>query len=318
MGGDNGPRETVRGAAEAARELGMEIILVGRQEAIVSEVSHYPGAHFTVVNADDEVGMHEHPSDVLRSRKGSSMAVGLDLVAKGQAEGFVSAGNSGAIMAFALFTLGRIKGVERPALGLAYPTLNGPGLLLDVGANTDCKPQYLVQFAHMGSIYHHSVFGTASPRVALLSTGEEETKGNQTVQEAHRLLKDSPRLNFIGNVEGRDVPVGGADVIVCDGFTGNVALKLSEGMGEMFVSRMRQELGRTFISRMAAAVLRPSFRRMLKTMDYTEYGGVPLLGVNGVCIIAHGRSNSRAIKSALRVAQQAAEQNTTEAIRDAM
>ncbi len=316
MGGDRAPGETVRGAVEANRELGLEVILVGDQPAIVAELSHYPGGRFTVVNAGTAVGMDEHPSDVLRSKKDCSIAVGLEMVARGEADGFVSAGNSGAIMAFALFKLGRIKGVERPALGLAHPTMQGPSLLLDVGANTDCKPQYLLQFAQMGSVYFRSVFGVASPRVALLSTGAEETKGNQVVQEAHKLLKNSG-LNFVGNVEGMDLPMGGVEVVVCDGFTGNVALKLSEGIGEMFVRSLRKELGSTLVSRLAASVLRPSFRRVLKITDYTEYGGVPLLGVNGVCIIAHGRSSSRAIVSALRVAKQAAEQHTIEAIRDA-
>jgi phosphate acyltransferase len=313
MGGDPAPQETVHGAVLAAREYDLDVILVGRQPEILAELSKHPDERISVVHASQVVDMHEHASDVVRAKKDSSIAVGLGLVAKGEAQGFVSAGNSGAVMAYSLFTLGRIKGVERPALGLVFGTPTGPCLLLDVGANVDCKPQYLLQFARMGSTYVEKVFAKPSPRVGLISTGEEDTKGNQLVLEAHRLMKED-HVHFIGNVEGKDVPAGMADVLVCDGFTGNVVLKLSEGLGSTLVSTLRKELSSNIVYKLAGLVLMPALRRAMKAFDYTEYGGVPLLGVNGVCIIGHGRSSARAIKNALRVAKLCAEQQVIRAM----
>jgi glycerol-3-phosphate acyltransferase PlsX len=313
MGGDHAPRETVHGAVLAAREYDIEVVLVGRQPELHTELARHPDTRLSVVHAEQVVDMHEHASDVVRAKKDSSIAVGLGMVARQEAQAFVSAGNSGAVMAFSLFTLGRIKGIERPALGLVFGTPKGPCLLLDVGANVDCKPQYLLQFARMGSTYVEKVYGKPSPRVGLISTGEEETKGNQLVQEAHRLLKED-HVNFIGNIEGRDLPAGMADVAVCDGFTGNVVLKLSEGLGSLLVSTIRRELTSNLLYRLAGLVLLPALRRSMKSFDYTEYGGVPLLGLNGVCIIAHGRSNALAIKNAIRVARLAAEQHIIQAI----
>jgi phosphate acyltransferase len=313
MGGDHAPRETVHGAVLAAREFDVEIILVGRQPEIVAELAKHPDARISVVHADQVVDMHEHASDVVRAKKDSSIAVGLGLVSRGEAQAFVSAGNSGAVMAFSLFTLGRIKGIERPALGLIFGTPAGPCLLLDVGANVDCKPQYLLQFARMGSTYVEKVYGKKTPRVGLISTGEEDTKGNQLVQEAHRLLKDD-HVNFVGNIEGKDLPTGLVDVVVCDGFTGNVMLKLSEGLGSLLVATLRKELNSNLLYKLAGLVLMPALRRAMKSFDYTEYGGVPLLGLNGVCIIGHGRSSARAIKNAIRAAKLAAEQQIVQSI----
>lgn len=224
-------------------------------------------------------------------------------------------------MAAALFTLGRIKGVDRPALGGVFPTKDKPCLVIDIGANTDSKPEWLQQFALMGSIYMERIFSVPSPRVGLLSNGEEEGKGNEQVQEAYQLLKESAAtlsLNFIGNVEGRDIPAGNADVVVCDGFVGNVVLKLSEGLAETLIGMMRKQMRSSLPNKLAAAILYPGLRKMFQRLDYAEYGGVPLLGVNGSAIISHGRSNAKAIKNALRVARQTAETGVAEAIADGL
>jgi glycerol-3-phosphate acyltransferase PlsX len=225
------------------------------------------------------------------------------------------------MMAASLFTLKRLKGVDRPALGGVIPTRTGATLVIDMGANTDCKPEYLVQFGLMGSIYMERIFSISSPRVGLLSNGEEEGKGNVQVQEAYQLLKEAARtlsLNFIGNVEGRDIPAGSADVVVCDGFVGNVVLKLSEGLAESLIGLLREQMTSSLPSKAAAAVLRPGLRKVFGRLDYAEYGGVPLLGVNGSAIIAHGRSNAKAIKNALRVARQTAETDVSGAIADGL
>ena len=224
-------------------------------------------------------------------------------------------------MAASLFTLKRIPGVERPALGGVFPTKDAVCLVIDIGANTDCKPEYLQQFALMGSIYMQRIFRILSPRVGLLANGEEETKGNQQVIETHQLLrKNAPTLglNFIGNVEGRDIPSGGADVVVCDGFVGNVVLKLSEGLAETLLGLLRTQMTSTTLSKLAAAILRPGLRKVFKRLDYSEYGGVPLLGVNGSAIVSHGRSNAKAIKNALRVARQTAETGVATAIAEGL
>lgn len=316
MGGDHAPGVVVEGAIAAAREFGVEVVLVGQKTAVEQELAkHDPaGLSLSVVHTEEVVGMEEHAAAALRQKRQSSIAVGVSLVREGQADAFVSAGNSGAVMASALFGLGRIKGIERPALGTVYPTTTGKCFIIDAGANADCKPEYLLQFAVMGSAYMERVFGVARPRVGLLSNGEEETKGNGLVQECHPLLKASG-LNFIGNVEGKDIPLGTADVVVCDGFAGNVAIKLSEGLASAIFDILKKELTADIVSKLAALVLKPAFRRIKKRLDYAEYGGAPLLGVNGITIIAHGRSNALAIKNAVRVAKQAVDQNLVEAIR---
>lgn len=315
MGGDYAPAETVKGALVAAAA-GLEIALVGPPASIEMELARYGRypAGISVVPASQVIAMDEHPALAVRQKTDSSLSVGLRLVKSGEAAAFVSAGNTGAVMAAALFILGRIEGVERPALGGVLPSAtNTPVLLLDIGANADCKPAWLLQFAQMGSAYLERTFQVRTPRVALLNIGEEEGKGNQLAREAHALLKRSG-LNFIGNIEGKDIPRGLADVVVTDGFTGNVLLKTAEGVVDYVVAELRAAMTSRPHYKLAAAVLRPAFRRVARRLDYREYGGVPLLGVNGVVIIAHGRSNARAIASALRVAEQAVSGGMREAL----
>src|SRR6266516_40206 len=323
MGGDNAPGGVVLGAIQAAREYSIRVYLVGREDAIRTELAKHDisGLDLPVAHTDDVIEMDEHPASAVRRKKNASMTLALQLVRDGSALGAVSAGNSGAMMAASLFTLKRIEGVDRPALGTVFPTKNGISFVLDVGANTDCKPEYLQQFALMGSIYMERIFSIASPRVGLLANGEEETEGNELVQQTHQLLKahaETLGINFIGNVEGRDIPAGGADVVVCDGFVGNVVLKLSEGLAETLMGMLRTQMTSSLTSKLAAAVLRPGLRKIFKRMDYAEYGGVPLLGVNGSAIISHGRSNAKAIKNALHVARQTAETNVAGAIAEGL
>lgn len=320
MGGDHAPGETVAGAVQAAREYRMGVHLVGREDAIRAELAKHDtaGLDLPITHTDEVIPMDEHdPAAAARSKKNSSMLLALQLARDGAAVGAVSAGNSGAMMAASLFTLKRLKGVDRPALGGIIPTQKGVTMVIDMGANTDSKPEYLVQFGLMGSIYMQYIFSIDAPRVGLLSNGEEEGKGNIQVQQAHMLLREAARtlgLNFIGNVEGRDIPAGAADVVVCDGFVGNVVLKLSEGLAESLMWLLREQMTSTLPGKLAGAVLRPRLRRAFARLDYAEYGGVPLLGVNGSAIIAHGRSNAKAIKNALRVARQTAETNVAGAI----
>lgn len=319
MGGDNAPGEIVLGAVQAAREYGLGVMLVGREDMIRAELARHDtqGLDLPIIHTDEVIEMDEHPATAVRRKKNASMTLALQQVRDGTAVGAVSAGNSGAMMAASLFTLRRLPGVERPALGGIFPTKDGVCLVIDMGANTDCKPEYLQQFALMGSIYMERIFHVHAPRVGLLANGEEESKGNQQVQEAHRLLKGSAAtlgLNFIGNIEGRDIPAGVADVVVCDGFVGNVVLKLSEGLVETLIGMMSKQMTSSLINKLAAGVLRPGLRRVFGRLDYAEYGGVPLLGVNGSAIISHGRSNAKAIKNALRVARQTAETGVAAAI----
>ena len=315
MGGDHAPAETVAGAVQAARELGIEVTLVGPRDVVAAELArHQPGAlPIDVVDAPDVIDMAEHPAQAVRRLPGASMNVAVRLVKEGKAQGFVSAGNTGAAMVSALFGLGRVPGIERPALATIFPTAKGHCLILDVGANADCRPEHLEQFAVMGERYSRLVLGVTRPRVGLLSNGEEETKGNKLVQETHQLLKTAD-LEFIGNVEGKDVPRGLVDVVVCDGFVGNVLIKLAEGIGEFTFALMREEISRSLVGVVGALLLRPALRRIRRRVDYQEYGGAPLLGVRGVVIVAHGRSHARAIRNALRVADQAARVNLTDAL----
>ena len=323
MGGDNAPGEIVLGAVQAAREYGLGVYLVGREDAIRAELARHDtqGLDLPIIHTDEAIEMDEHPATAVRRKKYASMTIALQQVRDGAALGAVSAGNSGAMLAASLFTLKRIAGVERPALGGVFPTKDGACLVIDMGANTDCKPEYLQQFALMGSIYMQRIFHVPSPRVGLLANGEEESKGNQQVQEAHQLLKTSATtlgLNFIGNIEGRDIPIGAADVVVCDGFVGNVVLKLSEGLAETLIGMLRAQMTSSLLNKLAAGILLPGLRKVFGRLDYAEYGGVPLLGVNGSAIIAHGRSNAKAIKNALRVARQTAETGVAVAIADGL
>jgi glycerol-3-phosphate acyltransferase PlsX len=257
--------------------------------------------------------MGEHPAQAVKTKKNSSMVVGMQMVRNGDADAFVTMGNTGGALAAALFHLGRIQGIQRPALSAAFPTAKGWVLLLDVGANADCKPEYLLQFALMGSIYAERVMGIRNPRVGLISNGEEETKGSELVQQAHALLKQAP-INFIGNVEGRNLPAGSADVFVTDGFTGNVMLKLAEGMGEFIKGMLREEIMRTTAGKLGGLLIKDALSRVSKRTDYQEIGGAPLLGVDGVVIIGHGRSQARAIRSALMRAAEAVERGVVDAI----
>ncbi|MFQ6014200.1 MAG: phosphate acyltransferase PlsX [Anaerolineae bacterium] len=309
MGGDHAPEVVVQGAIQAAQDYGSEIILVGPKDRVRAELSKgsAQGLPLSVVHASQVVEMKEHPAAATKEKKDSSIVVGMRLVKEGKAAAFVSAGNTGAVMAGALFYLGRLKGIKRPGLAAIYPTSRGPCLILDVGANTDCKPEYLHQFAIMGSIYMEKVLGIANPRVGLLSNGEEETKGNRLVLQTHQLLKRTPSLNFIGNVEGKDVPAGMADVVVCDGFDGNVVIKLSEGLAKSLMEIIKEEIKRNPLAIVGALLARPAFKAVEKRLDYAEFGGAPLLGVNGVVIIGHGRSNAKAIKNAVRTAEAAVE-----------
>jgi glycerol-3-phosphate acyltransferase PlsX len=319
MGSDHAPGVDVEGGVRAARRFGQEIILVGNQEQVEAELAKHDtqGLKLSVVHASQVIEMAEHPSQAVRSKPDSSMVVGMRLLRDGQADAFVSAGNSGGMLAAALASagrIGRIKGILRPALSTVFPTLEGRALMLDIGANTDCKPEWLVQFALMGAVYARKVLGVERPRVGLLANGEEETKGNLLVQEAHALLKQLD-LNFVGNVEGKDLPSGMADVVVSDGFVGNIAIKTAEGISAMLLSLLRSEIKASPRTMLGGLLAKPAFRAVGKRLDYREYGGAPLLGVNGVVIIAHGRSDALAIENAVRVAIDAVRTKLVESIR---
>jgi glycerol-3-phosphate acyltransferase PlsX len=305
MGGDLGPSVTVEGAVGAARDYHLEVVLVGDKAAVERELGRHDARQLpiTVRHASQVVEMHEPPSQALRRKRDSSMRVAAELVRDGEASAFVSAGNTGAAMAIAMFTLGVLPGVDRPAIAVVLPNLKGRTILLDAGANMDPKPRHLVQYAVMGHVYACDILAVSRPRVGLLSVGEEEGKGNELVREVFKTLEGTP-LNFVGNVEGRDIYNGSVDVVVTDGFTGNVALKISESLADMIVHLIREELTRTPMAKLGALLVRPAFRRFWKRVDYNELGGAPLLGINGACIISHGASPPRAIKNAIRVAAE--------------
>ncbi len=318
MGGDHAPALVVAGAVQAARDLGIEIILVGQQDVVQAEVSKHEvtGLPVTIHHASQVIEMDEHPAAAVKAKKDSSMVVGMDLVKQHQADAFFTAGNSGGALAAALFRLGRIRGILRPSLSTIFPSLTPSGFcfLLDIGANADCKPEYLLQFAIMGSIYAERVLGVTNPRVAIVSNGEEEGKGNQLVQDTVPLLRAS-KLNFVGNAEGKDIPWGIADVVVTDGFTGNVIVKLAEGVSKLILDILRQELTSRPITKLGALLAKPAFGSLRRRLDYREYGGAPLLGVDGVVIVGHGRSDAKAIRNGIRVAAQAVENGILEAIK---
>ncbi len=318
MGSDARPAPDVEGAVMAARAYGVTVTLVGDETKIKSELAEHDirGLDLPVVHAPSDIGMTEHV-DAVKSKKDASMNIAMRLVREKQADAFVTAGNTGAAMAAAIagpFLLGRIKGVKRPALTTTLPTATGRTLLLDIGANADVKPEYLYQFAVMGATYAQKAMGIPNPRVMLLSNGEEEGKGPIVVREAFTLLKNS-QLNFIGNAEGRDIPKGSADVIVTDGFTGNVVIKLSESLAKTLVGFIREEIKKRPVAIAGAALAKPAFDALRSRLDPAEYGGGILLGVDGVVIIGHGSSNGTAIKNAIRVAKEAVEGNVVELIR---
>ena len=310
MGSDRAPKPEIEGAIHAARHYGVHVVLVGREPLIRAELGRIPAAAslpIQVIHASEVIAMEDKAVQAVRAKRDSSLRVGLRLVREGKASGFVTAGNTGAAMATAKMVLGGLPGVDRPALAAVIPTAVGTvAILLDVGANVDCKPQNLEQFAVMGEIYFRSMFGTRRPRVGLLSIGQEEGKGNDLTREAFPLLKQLP-LNFIGNVEGRDLYNGKVDVIVADGFVGNVALKTSEGVANLVRATLKESLKATITRQVGYLLSRSAFADFKKRLDHTEYGGAPLLGVKGVCFITHGSSNANAIKNAIRVAAEFAE-----------
>jgi len=307
VGSDKAPEPEIRGAILACRALPVRVHLIGPESELRDLLDEYLGDEdlpIIIHHASERIGMDEKAAHAVRSKRDSSIRIGLKLVREGKAAGFVTAGNTGAAMATAKMVLGALPGVDRPALATPMPTSKGnPCVLLDVGANVDCKAQNLEQFAVMGEMYARSVFKIAKPRVGLLSIGEEESKGNELTREALPLLKALP-IHFIGNVEGRDIFNGHADVIVCDGFVGNVALKTSEGIGRFVRDALRSALNRTVTAQVGALLSRRAFNDFRRRLDYTEYGGAPLLGVRGVCIIGHGSSNDVAIYNGIRVAHE--------------
>lgn len=319
MGSDRYPQPDVEGAVQAAREFGVDIVLVGQREVVEQELAKHDvsGLPLSIVHASQVLEMTDEPALAAKSKKDSSMVVGMRMLAQKEVDAFVSAGNSGGVLAVALLNLGRIRGVKRPALSAVLPARTGGCLLLDVGANADCKPLYLHQFAIMGSIYAKQVMGIAQPRVAIVSNGEEEGKGSTLVKETYPLLKHSD-LNFVGNAEGKDILSGLADVIVTDGFTGNVAVKLAEGVAGFILEVLEEEIRSRPLATVGALLAKPAFGQVKKRLDYREYGGAPLLGVDGTVIVGHGRSDALAIKNAIRMAKQAVEEDTVNAIRDAI
>jgi phosphate acyltransferase len=321
MGSDRAPKPEIEGAILAARQYGVRVLLIGPEATVKAEFDRHSAAArlpIEIVHASEFITM-EDKVEAVRAKRDSSMRVGLRMVREGQAAGFVTAGNTGAAMATAKVVLGAVAGVDRPALAAVFPTAPGPAaMLLDVGANVDCEAHNLEQFAVMGDIYFRAMFGNTlskkpGPRVGLLSIGEEETKGNQLTREAFQLLKQLP-LNFIGNVEGRDLYNGHVDVIVADGFVGNVALKISEGVANLVRTALKESLKATITRQVGALLSRSAFIDFKKRLDHTEYGGAPLLGVKGVCIITHGSSNANAMKNAVRVAAEFAERGINDSI----
>ena len=303
MGGDFGPRVTVEGAIKASREYKTEVLLVGVEDLIKKEFDkfNHSQSNMTIINATEAIDMGEGILSIRRKKK-SSIRIGAQLVKEGEADAFVSMGNTAAVVYISKKILGALKGVEKPALSLLIPNIKGLTLLIDVGANVNCRPHHLEQFAVMGHTFMGSVMGIKKPRIGLMSVGEEKVKGNELTKEVFERLQDSP-LNFIGNVEGKDIYSGKADVIVSDGFTGNVALKVSEGVVETFSYFARTEIMKNFFAKIGLFLMKRNLKRIYKKVDYTEYGGAQLLGINGVCIIGHGRSNSNAVKNAIGLAK---------------
>jgi glycerol-3-phosphate acyltransferase PlsX len=319
MGGDYAPRVTIHGAVWAARDFGIEVQLVGKPDVIQAELAKHDisGLVLPVIPAGEVIEMDDHnPASSVKAKKDSSMVVGMEMLKQRQTDAFVTMGNTGGALAAALLHLGRIPGIRRPAVSTVYPCASEWGFcfLLDIGANADCKPEYLYQFALMGSIYTERVLGIHNPRVAIVSNGEEEGKGNMLVQDTLPLLKEGP-FNFVGNVEGKDIPAGLADVVVTDGFTGNVILKVSEGVAKMLLDAIRTEIKARPLATAGAALAKPAFKAVGKLLDYREFGGAALLGVNGVVIIGHGRSDAYAVRNAIRLARQALESNVIGAIK---
>jgi len=312
MGGDNAPLEVSEGASQAADELGVDLLIAGLPGAVQPLLDRHP--KLVLVPCTQVIGMDEHPAQAVRSKPDSSMSVCARLCKEGRADGWISAGNSGAIMATALFVQGRIRGVERPALGSIIPTRNGFAYFLDVGANVDSKPEYLVQFAAMGAVYAREMMGRTEPRVALLSNGEEEGKGDELVREATKRLKGTLK-GFVGNVEPKDIFNAKADVVVADGFVGNVSIKMAEATADFLFRSLREEIPRTTRGKIGGLLIRKDVQQLRNRIDWREFGGAPLLGIDGVAVIAHGRSDARAIKNAIRVTREAVQNQLVGKIR---
>lgn len=316
MGGDKAPHEIVVGAVRASEELDVDILLVGDRAQIESHLPHPHPQNLTVIDADGVVEMEEEPLTALKRKPNASINVAMSLVKEKRADAVVSAGHSGAAMASALLRLGRIKGIDRPAIGAVFPTMRAGKsvIVLDVGANVDSRAKYLEQFAIMGTIYSQYVLNVEAPKVGLLNIGEESTKGNDLVLKTYQLLEDNPNIPFIGNAEGRDVLSGNFDVIVCDGFVGNILLKFAEAVGEVILQIIREELPQGLRGQVGSAILKPNLRRIRQRMDHAEHGGALLFGVNGVCIISHGSSQSPSIFNAIRLAKEAIDHQVLERI----
>lgn len=317
MGGDHAPAEIVAGAIRAQAELDVDVLLVGDPDQIESALKkHNTSSKLEIVPAEDVIAMHEEPLIGVRRKPKASINVAMDLVKQGKAEAVVSAGHSGAAMAAALLRLGRLKGIDRPAIGAVFPTLiaGKPVLVLDVGANVDCRPKYLEQFAVMGSVYSECVLGISEPKIGLLNIGEETSKGNDLAVRTHQLLQENSRISFIGNAEGRDVLSGRFDVIVCDGFVGNILLKFAEAVGDVVLQILREELPQGIRGQMGTAMLKPNLKRIKQRIDHAEHGGGLLLGVDGICIISHGSSQAPTIFNAIRLAKEAIDNQVLERI----
>jgi glycerol-3-phosphate acyltransferase PlsX len=319
MGSDNHPEPEISAAVEAVKLFGDGITLVGREEQISARLNAVAGdfQQIKIVHAAEIVTMTDKPAENARRKSDNSMAIGMDLVKSGEADAFVTAGNTGGAMANALFRLGRIRGVKRPALTALFPVKNGHCAVLDIGANADCKPEYLLQFAHLGAVYTDKVLRKQNPRVGLLSNGEEAGKGNNLVKQTYPLLLNSG-LNFIGNVEGKELFGGQADVVVTDGFTGNVLLKTSEAVAKMITDMLKEELTSSLITKIGALLSKPAFGNIKKLMDPGEVGAAPLLGIDGLVFVGHGRSDAHALVNAIRVARQAVKSDLLTALKDSI
>ena len=321
MGGDFAPKEIVRGAVGAAKKYDCEIVLIGDEEKIRAELhgEDLAALRISIVHASEVIGMDEHPAEAVRTKKDSSVVVATRLVKEGSCDAVFSAGSTGAAVAAAQLILHRIRGVGRPSIATPMPTPDGVTLMLDSGANVDSKPEHLVQSAVMGSLYAQHVFGIEHPRVGLLNIGEEETKGNEQAKETYPMLKAEPNIRFCGNAEGRDVPKGNFDVVICDGFVGNVVLKFAEGLAKTILGLIREEIRSAgLMAKLGALLLMPTLRRFGKRLDVREYGGAPLLGVNGCCIIGHGSSDAKSVASAIGVTVDYVNGKVLDQIRDAL
>ncbi len=318
MGGDNAPEQIVKGVVEAVNESAdIQVSLFGLEDAVKAELQKYtyPSERITVVNAAESISMDEPPVMAIRRKKDSSIVKGLQTVREGTADAFVSAGSSGAILAGGQLLVGRIKGIERPPLAPLIPTESGVSLLVDCGANVDARPSHLVQFAKMGAIYMESVVGIKNPRVAIVNIGTEEEKGNMLVKETFPLLKACPNINFIGSIEAREIPHGGADVIVCEAFVGNVILKLYEGLAGTLLAKVKEGLMSTLRSKIGAVLIKPALKSTMKGFDASQYGGAPLLGLKGLVVKVHGNSKSTEVKNALNQCRTFKQQNINEKIK---